>query len=124
MRRANATRLLLTSCALATAVVAGWIVGSAGLISDDHRLLSIASPVVAGLAIVIAVVPSSPPQGRSAVAARRARPGLPAAGSASAGTRSASHVHIQRPPRDYFSSYAGCGRASGTMEGNQGRPDA
>lgn len=126
MQRPNkyATRPFFASSAVAAAVIAGWVAGSAAFLGDDHRLLSIASPVLAGLAIVIAVIPAlRSPQPR-AFGVGGARPRLPSARPASAKIRIPSHFHIQRPARDYFSPYPDCGRVTDARTENGWNTDA
>ena len=81
--------------------------------------------VIAGLALAATVVPARNPDDRSLLGTGdRAPIDAPAIISVPGYTREPSHVHIQRPLRDYFSPYSECGRACGTTEGNHADPEA
>ena len=52
-------------CVFVLAAIAGWMFGSGALASGDHQILSIATSVVAGLAVMTAVVPVRNPDSHS-----------------------------------------------------------
>jgi hypothetical protein len=93
-------RVVSWSFVFLLAAIAGWIFGSGIIASGDHQLLSIATSVVAGLAVMTAVVPVRNPNGRPPLGAGgRAPIDVPLVGSVPGYARQPSHVHIPRRGR-------------------------
>ena len=93
-------RVASWSCVFLLAAIAGWLFGRGGIASGDHQLLSIATSVVAGLAVMMAVVPVRNPNGRPSLGTGdRAPIDVPLVGSVPGYTREPSHVHIPRRGR-------------------------
>ncbi|MEO6197583.1 MAG: hypothetical protein ABIP58_05675 [Dehalococcoidia bacterium] len=90
-------RVASWSCVFLLAAIAGWLFGGGGIASGDHQLLSIATSVVAGLAVMTAVVPARNPNGRPSLGTGdRAPINVPPIGSVPGYAHEPSHVHIPR----------------------------
>ena len=87
-------------CVFVIAAIAGWMFGSGALASGDHQILSIATSVVAGLAVMTAVVPVRNPDSHSLPGTGdRGLIDAPTVGSIPGFAREPSYIRIPRRGR-------------------------